>query len=312
MKTLLTTAALLLCGVSPAVPQGDPILNPLQQLLDHHLAAVRSGDLEALLRDYHDDAILLTTSRTRRGKEDIRSYFDSFFRGYGLSGSQVQMLQRSVEGELALITWTAKSDLFELSHGADTYVVRDGKILMHTRAFGVKTLAPSLYAELPAGWQRGNLFLFPIVFAPQIDLKGYEELIFAPGWADPVHQNFLTYSFVWWLEDSPRLDEARMEQEMLRYFQGLSRRSFKDVDTKKFAVQLQPDSGPSSWGEQRYAGTITWIELISKRLVDTYVKVVTWGCDSLDRTGVLFKMSSQPFDSPTWEMVDQLKPVECK
>jgi hypothetical protein len=312
MKTLLAIAALLLCGASRALPQSDSIPNPVQQLLDRQAEALKSGDLDALLRDYDEDAVLLWPGQTRRGRQEIRSQLDQFFRRYGLSGPQIRMVHRSVEGDVAFVTWTAKNDLFEISPGTDTYLVRNGKILVHTRTFGVKTLPPTLFAEAPAGWQRGALFSFPIIFAPQIDLTGYEETIFAPGFADPANDNFLTYSFIWWLEGSPTLEEGRLEQEMLRYFQGLSARSVRDVDTTKFAVRLQPDTGPGSWGAHRYSGTITWIEPIGKRLVDTNVKVVTWRCEGPKRTGIMFKISPQPFGSRTWEAVDQLKPVRCE
>ena len=47
-----------------------------RQVLEHHMTAVDSGDIDAILSDYGDDAVLLTSKGARRGHGQIRQVLE--------------------------------------------------------------------------------------------------------------------------------------------------------------------------------------------------------------------------------------------
>ena len=47
----------------------------------------------------------------------------------------------------------------------------------------------------PDNWRK-EIIEFPLDFAPEINLSGYEEILFAPGWSDSDAEDFWTYYFV--------------------------------------------------------------------------------------------------------------------
>ena len=52
--------------------KADDPLRPTQAVLDHHLAAIDSGDMDSILADYHADAVLLTPDGVHRGHDQIK------------------------------------------------------------------------------------------------------------------------------------------------------------------------------------------------------------------------------------------------
>jgi ketosteroid isomerase-like protein len=95
-----------------------------QAVLDHHLAALLVGDVDGLMEDYTDDSVFMSNlGGVVNGFDAIRSMFAA---GADMSGWELVLAH--VEGEAAFITWTVKG----VVNGADTFVVRDGKIALQT------------------------------------------------------------------------------------------------------------------------------------------------------------------------------------
>ena len=50
---------------------------------------------------------------------------------------------------------------------------------------------PKTVLDAPEGW-RAEIIDFPLSFAPEIDLTGFEDIRFSPGWADSTSIDFWT------------------------------------------------------------------------------------------------------------------------
>jgi uncharacterized protein (TIGR02246 family) len=96
-------------------------------VLDHHLKALAAGDVEELMRDYADDAVLISGSEPLRGKPAIEQMFKN------ISANPPNIVEdvRVVEGDVAYIVWHNE----HMPFGTDTFVLRDGKIVCQTVAF---------------------------------------------------------------------------------------------------------------------------------------------------------------------------------
>lgn len=100
-----------------------------ESVVEHHMEALLAGDIDEVMKDYADDAVLLTAGMgTAEGAEALHTSFSMIPREM-FSGFEVT--ETIVSGDTAMITW--KSDA--LSFGTDTFVLRDGKIVTQTVAF---------------------------------------------------------------------------------------------------------------------------------------------------------------------------------
>ena len=101
-----------------------------QQVFEHHVAALVSGDMDELMADYADDAVLLTLEGSFAGKGAIQAFFEGMLQSlsnFVPTGSEI-----AVEGDTLLLQWAADTDTVSIPQGVDTFIIRDDKIQRHT------------------------------------------------------------------------------------------------------------------------------------------------------------------------------------
>jgi len=102
-------------------------------VLDHHLQSFGSGDLEGTMADYAPDAALLLPDGVVRGV-GIREFFKAVFAEFSQPGTTTEMKQCLVHNDCAFVVWSAETPNNRYENAVDTFVVRDGKIVVHTFA----------------------------------------------------------------------------------------------------------------------------------------------------------------------------------
>jgi hypothetical protein len=103
-----------------------------QEVLDHHLALAREGDLGTdLQRNYHPDIVLLTSFGTYRRHEGVRTLtrrLNELAPDATFDYHDVQ-----VEGDVGFLQWSGRATNGTLVlDGADSYVIREGRIVAQT------------------------------------------------------------------------------------------------------------------------------------------------------------------------------------
>lgn len=100
-----------------------------QAVFDHHLQAFSKG-LDAIVSDYTEASTLVLQDRTIRGLAGIRTFFDAFLTGVQPGFWEAfRIVRQEVSGDVAYLAWDAKPFV---GLATDTFVVRDGKILVQT------------------------------------------------------------------------------------------------------------------------------------------------------------------------------------
>lgn len=99
---------------------------------NHLQAFLEQKGVDAIVRDYDDDARFYTEAGVHRGKPEIHGFFSAFLAALP-PGAIDRFTLRSmhVDGDVALITWCVGSDI---PLGTDTFLVGDGKIVAQTFA----------------------------------------------------------------------------------------------------------------------------------------------------------------------------------
>ena len=105
-----------------------------KDVVDNHLKCFGEGDLKGILSDYAPGAVLFTPDGPLRGADAMRPLYQAMIAEFGKPGAVFSMKQQSVEGDYAYILWTAETadNVYEMA--TDTFVVRDGKIVVQSFA----------------------------------------------------------------------------------------------------------------------------------------------------------------------------------
>lgn len=168
----------------------------------------------------------------------------------------------------------------------------------------------SVVLKAPSDW-RSELIPFPLGFAPDIDLKGFEDIRFAPGWADSKQADFWTYAFIWSLEENPGLSGEKLARIFRQYFDGLMKVvaegnniDKKDIPKTKAEFKVIPEKTNTP----RYLGQIeTFDAFFSKSALLLYVKAQYVFCEKTARHYVFFYLSPNDFDQEIWAEFNKVK-----
>ncbi len=99
------------------------------ETLQHHLKALGAQDIDAIVSDYTDESVLITPDTTVRGTSELRDFFTSALKAMPGFVDALALSRQEIEGDIAYIVWTAPGFM---TLGTDTFLVRDGKIVVQT------------------------------------------------------------------------------------------------------------------------------------------------------------------------------------
>lgn len=120
-----------------------------QEVLDDHLRESQDGSIENdLARNYSEDLVILTGRGVYRGHAGLRQ-LAGFLRNE-LPEGRFEYRTRLVEGEVGFLEWSGYPAVAQVDDGADSYLIRDGPIVVQTIHYTVKPPAQ------PQGGAVGN------------------------------------------------------------------------------------------------------------------------------------------------------------
>lgn len=105
-----------------------------ESVLEHHLDAFGSQDLDAVMEDYGEESIVVTNTGTSRGLDEIEELFEGLFADFSQPGSEITVEQQVVEDDLAYIVWHGETPDNDYEFATDTFIIRDGTIVQQTFA----------------------------------------------------------------------------------------------------------------------------------------------------------------------------------
>jgi hypothetical protein len=108
-----------------------------QEVFEHHGGVLVAGDLEGIVSDYADDAIVITPDGIVRGKDGVRKTFERLLGD--LPSADWELLTTHFEDDILFLEWKATSEKVKAEDGIDTFVFRDGQIRVQTVRY---TLTP--------------------------------------------------------------------------------------------------------------------------------------------------------------------------
>lgn len=111
-----------------------------EEVFHDHLRESLDGSIETdLARNYADDVVVLTSDGVHRGHSALRRLARRLEQE--LPHARFAYRTKLVSGEVAFLEWTAESEGAIVEDGADSYVIRDGRIRAQTIHYTVKVIA---------------------------------------------------------------------------------------------------------------------------------------------------------------------------
>jgi uncharacterized protein (TIGR02246 family) len=107
-----------------------------EEVFQHHAQSLGAGDLEGIVADYTDDAVFITPSGVRHGKDGIREAFTQLLAD--VPNADWELKTQIYEGDVLFLEWTADSAKTRVEDGIDTFVFRDGSIEVQTVRYTVQ------------------------------------------------------------------------------------------------------------------------------------------------------------------------------
>jgi ketosteroid isomerase-like protein len=101
-----------------------------EAVLQHHVQALLSRDVNAIMQDYTEDSVFFTPQGTAKGLEGIRAAFGGLMKMFPPEVSaNLKHVKQEINGEYAYMIWTM---LPAVKFGSDTFHVHNGKIKMQS------------------------------------------------------------------------------------------------------------------------------------------------------------------------------------
>lgn len=118
----------------------DGTARSTREVLDDHLRCRQDNDLEGdLARNYAPDVVVLTATGKRCGHDAVRE-FSAMLRAHVPSDYEFPIIL--VEGPYAFIEWRAREPGRSVEDGADSFVVRDDRIVLQTIHYTLQETMP--------------------------------------------------------------------------------------------------------------------------------------------------------------------------
>ena len=163
--------------------------------------------------------------------------------------------------------------------------------------------------SIPNGWTIER-FLIPISFAPQISYKGVEDIRFTPGWANIKTDEYWTYTFLWYLDGSPKTNAIIIAGNLKAYYSGLIKansQSQKKTAENLIQVITSFKKVQTGKGDQKtFNGTIEMLDYMQQKPITLNCIVHLQYCLKENKTILFYELSPKPLTHNIWLSLNQL------
>jgi len=170
---------------------------------------------------------------------------------------------------------------------------------------------PSLLYSVD-NWKK-EIISFPIEWAPNLNLKGFEELRFAPYWSDPESEDFWTLVMAWKVDAHDRLTMEEIENNFEAYFDGLMKPNhWATTFPRPTALFI---SNPNKNGTHAFIGKMKLFDgFYTGKSVTLNIKAQQYFSKKTNKAIVILRISPNGFEHSIWEKLNNIthKPLPCE
>jgi hypothetical protein len=101
-----------------------------QEVFAHHGPALGAADLDEIVADFADDAVVITPAGSKRGRHGIREAYEQLLAD--LPDAAWDIKKQIYADDVLMLEWAAEAADSRADDGVDTFVFRDGQIHAQT------------------------------------------------------------------------------------------------------------------------------------------------------------------------------------
>lgn len=106
-----------------------------EEVFAHHGQSLGAEDLEEIIADYADDAILVVQRKVYRGKDGAREVFTQLLSDVPQAEWE---LDQTFSDDVLYLEWKATGGGRKVDNGIDTFIFKDGMIRVQTVVYTVQ------------------------------------------------------------------------------------------------------------------------------------------------------------------------------
>lgn len=175
-------------------------------------------------------------------------------------------------------------------------------ILSSIFVYGQVSKGPAILSE--NDWRK-EIIKFPIEWAPNVKLEGFEELRFSPFWSNPESDQFWSLVMAWEVDSSVELTVEEVEDNFEAYFDGLMKPNHWATTFPRPAVIFisnpEKDDTHSLIGKMKFFDGFHTGKVITQNIkVEQHFQV------ALNKTILIFRISPKNFDHKIWNELSNI------
>ena len=106
-----------------------------EEVFAHHGQELGAGNLEGIVEDYTEDAILIVNKKVYRGKDGARQVFTQLLSDVPQAKWE---LETAFADDVLYLEWKATGGGRKVENGIDTFIFQDGMIRVQTVVYTVQ------------------------------------------------------------------------------------------------------------------------------------------------------------------------------
>ena len=156
---------------------------------------------------------------------------------------------------------------------------------------------------LPEKWGVEKIH-FPISFAPEIPYKGNEEIRFTPGWGNETSYEYWSYTFLWFIDGTPKIDAMVLQENFTKYFNGLYRLNNKKqpiANNVSFTKPVIEKVQTAANDTETYKGKMSTLNFLNGKPLELFAIIHVRNYPSSNHSAILVEFSPKAYDQPVWQ-----------
>ena len=151
-----------------------------------------------------------------------------------------------------------------------------------------------------------EIIKFPIDWAPDLKVIGFEELLFSPNWKDPKNEQFWSLIISWKIDSESSFSLKEINHNLKNYFDGLMKPNhwstnfpepkvtFSKINENKKSFDFK---GKMTFFDGFYTGKVITVNILGEQ----------YFCKKENKVILIFRLSPKEYSHKNWRILKKFK-----
>ena len=154
-------------------------------------------------------------------------------------------------------------------------------------------------------WAR-EIIKFPIDWAPNLKVSGFEELLFSPNWKDSKNEEFWSLVIAWNISSESPFNQSEIANYLESYFDGLMKPNHWETKFPEPKIHLIKNSKKTL--NDSFIGKMTFFDgFHTGKLITVNIIIEQYSSIEKEKTILLFRLSPKKYEHKIWKVLNEIK-----